>query len=71
MGKWFCGHLLSYEFTYLDKGEVFAKADLSAVPKTKGKLKKRELAKARSKVSESYQVLYQYELSLNLCTAKC
>lgn len=44
-------HCTSHEFTYVDKGEVFVKADLSDMPKTKAKLKKRELAKARSKVS--------------------
>ena len=59
----------SYEFTYLDKGEVFAKADLSDMPKTKAKLKKRELAKARSKVSE---VVPSMNLSLWVVyTAKC
>lgn len=58
----FCGYLSSgnnstgYEFAYLDNGtEIFTKADLSEVPKTKSKLKKRELAKTRSKVSEDYQ----------------
>lgn len=31
-------------------GEVFSKADLSELPKTKAKVKKRELTKAKSKV---------------------
>lgn len=42
----------------LDKGEVFTKADLSEVPKTKVKLKKRELAKARSKVLKWKEYVY-------------
>lgn len=68
MGKFlsvFCGHLghlpQSMNLVILDKGEIFTKADLSEVPKTKAsKLKKRELAKARSKVGGSITTEHQF-----------